>query len=111
MHPDMINIFNIVTVTKLSFYILVFGLVLSFIIIFTLNLSLGKNLLAGLLIFLGFCLESYNVNCVQLGNCRIWAYLLTILYIGYSSAMIFLLITRKIKPSDVLAYYTDTKFK
>jgi hypothetical protein len=108
-HPEMINIYGLLTITKASFYILVAGLVLSFILIFTIKLGIGHKLLAGLLLFLTFCVESYNVNCVQLGNCTTWAYLLTILYIGYAAIMAFTLLTNKSKANDVFAQYTKSK--
>jgi hypothetical protein len=106
-HPDMINIFNYLTVTKLSFYILLFGLILSVIVIFTVKLGVGYKALAGLLLFLTFCIESYTVNCIQLGHCTTWASILTVLYVGYAVALSFLVLFKRADPLDVFKQYKN----
>ena len=97
--PVMINVFNMFTLTKLALYILVVGLVLSLILVVTLKTTVGHKALVGLLVFLMFCLESYNVNCIQVGHCTTWASILTLVFVGYAGFVAFLILSKRIDPN------------
>ncbi len=71
-----------VTVCYPAFVTLLSGLVISLLVAFNGNMWLG------LLTFGVFLVTTYNVNCVVVGNCTTWAWILMSLYVLYAIANI-----------------------
>jgi hypothetical protein len=70
-----------------SCIVLAVGLTFSIVILFALPNVFG--LIMGSYILLSVVLIAYNINCVQLGHCKIWAWVLTAVYIfGVVSSML-----------------------
>lgn len=65
-----------------AFVTLLSGLVISLLIAFNGNMWLG------LLTFGVFLVTTYNVNCVVVGNCTTWAWVLMSIYVFYALANI-----------------------
>jgi hypothetical protein len=76
-------------VTRAAFYTLIAGLILSIVIAFTFPVS---GPLIGIFVLLVWVLLAYNINCVQVGHCYTWAWILTIFYLIYISFAVFALI-------------------
>lgn len=68
-----------VKITVIAFSLLIIGVVFSVFCLFFLPSSIG--VIASLLIMLGFIFAAYNINCVLVGHCIIWAYVLMIVYL------------------------------
>jgi len=60
-----------------AFVTLICGLIISILI------SASGNLWLGILTFGVFLVTTYNVNCVVVGNCTTWAWVLMCVYIFY----------------------------
>ena len=65
-----------------AFVTLICGLIISILI------SASGNLWLGILTFGVFLVTSYNVNCVVVGNCTTWAWVLMCVYIFYVLAAV-----------------------
>lgn len=79
------------SISLASFLTLCSGFVVAVIIMF----ASRKTFMLGLSTFLVFCIVAYNVNCVQLGHCTTYAWILTILYIGYAAIFALLFFRNK----------------
>ena len=60
-----------------AFVTLICGLIISLLI------GVNGNIWLGVLTFGVFLLTTYNVNCVVVGNCTTWAWILMCIYIFY----------------------------
>lgn len=89
-------------ITFNAFLTLVAGLILSVVLVFTIP---TYGIFAGLYILLLFSLLAYNVNCVQVGHCYLWAWILTVVYLVYAGIVVGILFTKK----DVLVEKIGTK--
>jgi hypothetical protein len=78
MEVKMISIGHL-NVTMASFIILMAGLVVVTIVIILSPNPVG--LVSALFLALSSVLAAYNVNCAQLGQCQVWAWVLTGLYV------------------------------
>ena len=83
---DLIN--KTMTVGKLkmslfSFIVAVCGILLGLIT------SFKVNLWAGLIITASFFIAAYNLNCVIVGKCHIWAWILLIVYLLNTASVVF----------------------
>lgn len=85
----MISLGDNIKVTRAAFLTLLAGLILSIVIAFTFPVS---GPLVGIVVLLVWMLVAYNVNCVQVGHCYKWAWILTIFYLIYVGFAIFALI-------------------
>ena len=74
-----------------AFLTFIAGLVFSVVV--TIVMPFGA--FAGMYILLIFTLFAYNVNCVQVGHCKTWAWILTILYVIYVVFLSIMLISNK----------------
>lgn len=83
--------FGELSISLASFLTLLSGFVVAAIIMF----ASKKTVMLGLSTFLVFCIVAYNVNCVQLGHCTTYAWILTILYIGYAAIFALLFFKNK----------------
>lgn len=50
-----------------------------------------------------FMILSYNVNCLQLGHCNIWAWFLTIVYVIYATFVLVVSVSKRGELSNVLS--------
>lgn len=50
--------------------------------------AMKVNLFAGLIITGSFFLAAYNINCVIVGKCKIWAWVLFITYLLYTASIL-----------------------
>jgi hypothetical protein len=69
--------------------VLIFGFILSIIILFTVK---KYGFLISLYTIIVFCIASYNLHCVIHGKCIVWSNILTFLYVIYASILIYFLI-------------------
>lgn len=69
-----------ITIGKLKMSLFSFIVALSGLVIGLIS-SIKINIVSGLVITLGFFLAAYNLNCVIVGHCRIWAWVLLIVYL------------------------------
>lgn len=92
-----------VKITLAAFVTLVAGLVLAVALFFV--GSFGPIL--SVYVLLVFMLLSYNVNCAQLGHCKVWAWFLTIVYVFYALVIVFATFTKK----DLLVKALSEKMK
>lgn len=67
-----------------SFIIVIFGLIVGLLV------SIKLNVYLGLLITLSSFISAYNVNCVIVGSCKIWAWILVTIFVLNSIINIFL---------------------
>lgn len=64
-----------VKMSLFSFVVAGLGMLLGIII------ALKGNLLAGLVLIASMFIAAYNLNCVIVGQCKIWAWVLFIIYV------------------------------
>lgn len=69
-----------------SFITAVCGLVIGAIF------GLKINIITGLLIVAAAFLQAYTVNCIVIGHCTTWAWILSSIYVLYAVIMIFILL-------------------
>lgn len=74
----MISLGDNIKVTRAAFCILVAGVILALVLAFTIPF-IGP--IVALFTLLVVMLWAYTVNCVQVGHCYAWAWILTIIYI------------------------------
>ena len=74
----MISLGDNIKVTRAAFCILVAGIILSLVLAFTVPF-VGP--IIGLFALIGVMLWAYTINCIQVGHCYAWAWILTIIYI------------------------------
>ena len=78
-------------ITLAALITLISGLVLAVVFLF-----MGRfGLILSMWVLLLFVLASYNVNCAQMGHCRVWAWTLTILYVVYVTIIAVAALTKK----------------
>jgi hypothetical protein len=85
----MISLTTNIKLTRAAFYTLFAGLILSIVIAFTLPVY---GPLIGIVVLFVWMLVAYNLNCVQVGHCNNWAWILTVFYLVYIGFAIFALI-------------------
>jgi hypothetical protein len=68
-----------------SFITAVCGLVIGAIV------GVKINLITGLLVVAAAFVQAYTINCIVLGHCTTWAWILSSIYILYAAIMIILL--------------------
>lgn len=68
-------------VSRASFCVLLAGITVSILLAIFLPLPLPVSILIAIYVLLMALLAAYNVNCVQVGHCKVWAWILTGLYI------------------------------
>lgn len=73
-----------IKISQLSLVVLITALILAFALLFVHPIGF----LGSLTVLLGGVLAAYNVNCVQVGSCTLWAWILTAFYV--INAVIFL---------------------
>lgn len=83
--------FGELSISLASFLTLLSGFIVAVLIMF----ASKKTFVLGLTTFLVFCVVAYNVNCVQLGHCNTYAWILTILYMGYAAIFALLFFRNK----------------
>lgn len=71
--------FGKIKITVLAFTMLLVGIAFSVFCLFFLPSTVG--VIASLLIMLGFIFAAYNINCVLVGHCVVWAYVLIVIYV------------------------------
>lgn len=86
----MVTVFN-KKITHNAHLTLVAGLILSLTFAFT----IPYGVFVGLYTLLMFTLLSYNVNCVQVGHCTLWAWILTAVYVVYAAIVVGFLLFKK----------------
>ena len=86
----MVSLFN-KRITYNAYLTLLAGLVMSLTFAFT----IPHGVFIGLYILLMFTLLAYNVNCVQVGHCSMWAWILTAVYVIYAVIVVAFLIFKK----------------
>jgi hypothetical protein len=95
---------RIVTIGSLKLTLAAFITLLSGVV-----LALGIALLGGaftfvsLYVLLLFVVIAYNVNCAQVGHCKVWAWFLTIVYVVYASIFTLAILTNKESIKKVFA--------
>lgn len=57
------------------------GLVFSIVVSYVLQMMFHWGFLVGVLILPVFLLAAYTMNCVVVGNCIVWAWILTAIYV------------------------------
>ena len=70
-----------------AFVTLICGLIISILI------GVGGNIWLGILTLGVFLVTTYNVNCVVVGNCTTWAWILMCIYIFYVLANVMIMTT------------------
>jgi hypothetical protein len=68
-------------VTPQALTVAVSGLLLSFLLSYMAQLAVPWGWAVGLLILPLFLLGAYSVNCMVVGDCVVWAWILTALYV------------------------------
>lgn len=87
----MMNIGDI-KISRAAFLTLIAGIILSTVIAITIP---GVGPIIGLVLLLLWMLITYNINCVQVGHCNKWAWILTTFYLVYVGFAVMLLINKK----------------
>jgi hypothetical protein len=85
----MISLGDNIKITRAAFCILIAGIILSLVLAFTAPF-IGP--IIGLFALIGVMLWAYTVNCIQVGHCYAWAWILTIIYILNASLLCWKLI-------------------
>ena len=85
----MISLGENIKVTRAAFFILIAGIIVSLVLAFTAPF-IGP--IIGLFALIGVMIWAYTVNCIQVGHCYAWAWILTILYILNASILCWKLI-------------------
>lgn len=78
-------------ITLTAFLTFLAGLVLAVILPFVGSYGIFLSIYVLLL----FVLLAYNVNCAQVGHCHVWAWVLTLVYVGYVALAVVLIFTKK----------------
>jgi len=109
----MISLGDNLKVTRAAFYTLVAGVVFALVVAFTTPVWGPIVAIVTLLIWM---LAAYNVNCVQVGHCYTWGWVLTTVYlvtVSFALVKLFLLDGKKMagpnKPTTVSARKTGKK--
>lgn len=74
----MVQIGNL-KITVNALIILVTSIIMSVVLLFAVPMPIGA--IFSIAVLLGGAFVSYNVNCVQVGHCRIWAIILVVIYV------------------------------
>lgn len=70
-----------IKVSRASFYILITGMIVA--IILAIFLPFPYNIFISIGCLLIVIMQSYTINCTQVGHCKIWAWILTSVFIFY----------------------------
>ena len=98
--------FGGVKISMNAYMIVIAGIILSVTLAFLVP-QVGP--LVGLFVLFLFMVLSYNVNCVLLGHCHIWAWFLTITYLIYTGVVVYSVVMHKDSLSTMVKKYKKTK--
>lgn len=70
-----------VKVSRASFFILITGVIIAAIL--AIFLPFPYSIVISVLVLLFSIMNAYTINCTQVGHCKIWAWILTSVFIVY----------------------------
>lgn len=84
-----------VKVSRASFFILITGAIISLIL--AIFLPFPYSIAISVLVLLFSIMNAYTINCTQVGHCKIWAWILTSVFIVYLCIYSLILLINKDK--------------
>ena len=99
--------FGKMNVSLAAFITLIVGILASLLIIFISPNAIG--IIFAIYILLSVLLTSYNINCTQLGHCKLWAWTLTVLFIISVSSAALAFATKPALPKSLLSTKLNSK--
>jgi len=70
-----------VKVSRASFFILITGVIIAAIL--AIFLPFPYSIVISVLVLLFSIMNAYTINCTQVGHCKIWAWILTSVFVVY----------------------------
>jgi hypothetical protein len=70
-----------IKVSRASFFILITGAIISLIL--AIFLPFPYSIIISVLVLLFSIMNAYTINCAQVGHCKIWAWILTSVFVVY----------------------------
>jgi len=92
-------------------------LLLGFILAVFTVIYMPNSYYMALLIVISFIIAAYEINCVELGKCDVWAWTLTTIYFVYVSGLLYLIYKNKHNPigfssdMDTISKFINSKMQ